>query len=68
MDRSVTIEEALRQMVESKDFKEAQKLDSGLRVYAGRIRKGTFTGGAAVKMLEAFGFKVIAIVPPGKTA
>jgi hypothetical protein len=67
MDRTVTIQEALKQMVDSQDFKEAQKLDSGLRVYAGRIRKGTFTGGAAVKMLEAFGYKVIAIAP-GKTA
>ena len=66
MDRAITIKEALRQMVESQEFREAQKIDSGLRVYAGRIRKGTFSGGAAVKMLEAFGYKIIVLEPSHK--
>lgn len=59
MSRKLTIQEALKEMVESKKFRELAKVDAATRVYAGRIRKGKLSDGAAVRLLEAFGFSVV---------
>lgn len=67
MNNYKTIQEALTEMVESKKFKDLAKVDAGLRVYAGRIKKGKFSDGAAVRLLEAFGFKIYVVENAGKS-
>lgn len=59
MRQEMTIQQALTQMIETERFKQMQRIEPGLRVYAGRIRKGEFRDGAAVELLKSFGFKVI---------
>lgn len=60
MSRKLTIQEALKEMIESKEFRELAKVDAATRVYAGRIRKGKLSDGAAVRLLESYGFKIVA--------
>lgn len=58
MSQQLTIQEALKIMVETERFKQMQRVEPGLRVYAGRIRQDKMRDGAAVEMLESFGFKI----------
>lgn len=58
MSQTITIQEALLQMIETEKFKQAQRIEPSLRVYAQRIRRGEFRDGAAVEMLQAFGYKI----------
>lgn len=58
MGREMTIQDALKKMIESERFKQMQRVEPGLRVYACRIRNGKFRDGAAVELLKSFGFKV----------
>lgn len=67
MHQQMTIQEALAQMIETERFKQMQRVEPGLRVYAGRIRNGEFRNGAAVEMLEAFGFKIYVVEDAGKS-
>lgn len=61
MSRPLTIQEALKQMIESERFKALARIDPATRVYSGRIRKGKLSGGAAIRLLEDFGFKIYAV-------
>jgi hypothetical protein len=62
----MTIQEALKQMVDSERFRELAKVDAGLRVYAGRIRNDRFSDGAAVRLLQSFGYKINVLEEAGK--
>lgn len=66
MSQQMTIQEALKIMVETERFKQMQRIEPGLRVYAGRIRQHKMRDGAAVEMLKAFGFKIYVEEVAGK--
>ncbi len=59
MSRTLTIQEALQEMINSDRFRQLAKVDAATRVYAGRIRKGKLSDGAAVRLLEAYGYKIV---------
>lgn len=62
----MTIEEAINQLVESSDFKEAARVDAKLRVQIGRIKKDGIKHSAAIELLQKFGYLVDIKKPPKK--
>jgi hypothetical protein len=54
----MTIEKAIKDLLQSDGFKQAAKNDAKLRVYAGRIKKEGVKNGAAIDLLLMFGYKV----------
>ncbi|MFT4154711.1 hypothetical protein [Parafilimonas sp.] len=56
----MTIENALKQLIESEEFKAAAKLtpNSKLRIYLGRHRKGTLGDCGAIELLKQFGYTI----------
>lgn len=67
MAKPMTVQQALKKLVTLDKYYEESKNDARLRVYAGRIRKGDFQDGAAARLLESFGFKVM-VIETGKKA
>lgn len=54
----MTINQAIRQVIESQRFKEESRKDAKLRVFLGRYIKGEVKNGAATELLMKFGYKV----------
>ena len=54
----MTIQEAINELIEREDFKNAARQDAKLRVYIGRIKKEGVKTGATIELLQQFGYKV----------
>jgi hypothetical protein len=57
----MTIKEAVAHLTASEQFKEDCRHDAKLRVYLGRLKKQGVKNGAAVELLEKYGYEIVAI-------
>lgn len=54
----MTIDEAVKQLISSEEFKLDAREDAKLRVFLGRYNKGEIKNGAAIDMLLKYGYTV----------
>ncbi|SFP92660.1 hypothetical protein [Parafilimonas terrae] len=56
----MTIENAIKQLIISEEFKAAAKLTANakLRVYLGRYKKGTLSECGSIELLKQFGYTI----------
>lgn len=54
----MTIDEAVKELLQSEDFKNAARQDAKLRVYAGRIKKEGVKTSAAIELLQQFNYTI----------
>jgi len=54
----MTIDEAINELINSEDFKQAARQDAKLRVSLGRINKGNANKTLKIDLLESFGYIV----------
>jgi hypothetical protein len=62
----MTIDEAVLKLINSDSFKEKARHEAKLRVYLGRINKGTANKMIKIDLLEAFGYAINVKTPSKK--
>jgi hypothetical protein len=54
----MTVNQAIKELIESPEFKEASRDSSTLRVYIGRIKTGEAKTAIKIELLERFGYSI----------
>jgi hypothetical protein len=61
----MSIEQAIKKLIESEQFKTEARTDAKLRVQLGRLKKGGIKNSAAIELLQRFDYKIEVIKKKG---